>query len=121
MSSLTPTQNAHLKLMPVALIKKLRATTVLKVYNHMFNLDSMKLTAIKLLHTIDFMVILKKICVNKLNSYLKDKLNNLCCITKKYASSSTSILLIIVSMTILLTLVLKQKISDHYKYVLAKR
>ena len=49
MPSTSLPNNAFLKVMPAAVIKNLRATACLKVYDHIFNLDCIKLTEIQVI------------------------------------------------------------------------
>ena len=49
MPSLTPPNDIHLKFMPAVLIKSLRSTAALEFYDHIFNLDSMKLTDMQII------------------------------------------------------------------------
>ena len=73
--------------MLVVLIKNLRATAGLKVYDCIFNLDSMKFTDMKIVLYNGFHgTNPDKICVWKLNSYLKDKPTTLGCTMNKCPS-----------------------------------
>ena len=90
-SALSPLNDAHLKLMPAVLFNILRATACLKVYNHLFNLDSMKL--------VDMQIVTYNVChgnlekkyVRKLSCYVKEMKTTRSCTMKNFPSSPTAI------------------------------
>ena len=69
--------------MPATLIKNLRATARLKVYDFTLQQDSMKLVDVKKKRAIHFMVMMKRMCSPKLSYCCKEMGLIVVCVMKK--------------------------------------
>ena len=89
--SLSLLNDAHLKVIPAMLINILRTTACLKVYDYLFNLDSMKLVDMQIVAYNVCHGNLEKMCVRKLSCYVKEMKTTRSCTMKNFPSSPTAI------------------------------